>query len=217
MEKIVASLTAIIQRWGPWGVFGAGILEQIIAPIPSPIVPMGGGFFLVTAQTIGGALREVIPKVAVPFSLGSTLGSSFVFLIAYFGGEFLVNKLEKFLEFGWKDIERFKKRFFEGKATDELLIFLLMAIPVIPSSFVSATCGAIRIRMVSFYLFTFLGLLVRGTFLGMLGWWAGEAYQEIAGGVNRIENIVFIILGLLALAALAFGYWKREKWLKGNK
>ncbi|MCD6402299.1 LPXTG cell wall anchor domain-containing protein, partial [bacterium] len=65
-----------------------------------------------------------------------------------------------------------------------------------------------------FYLFTFLGLLVRGILLGVLGWWAGEAYQEIAGGVNRIENIVFIILGLLALAALAFGYWKREKWLK---
>lgn len=50
LENLVNSTTQIIQRFGFWGVFGAGIIEQIIIPIPSPIVPMGGGFFLVRKE-----------------------------------------------------------------------------------------------------------------------------------------------------------------------
>lgn len=218
MANFLNAISGLIQKWGWWGVFGAGVLEQIIVPIPSPIVPMGGGFFLVGRDIVWGkVLKEVFFKVATPFSLGSTLGSSLVFLTAYFGGAFLINKFEKYLEFGWKDIERFKKRFFKGKATDSLLVFFFMAVPVIPSSFISATCGAIRIRMVNFYIFTFLGLFVRGVILGSLGWWAGEAYQEVAHGVNKIESIVLVVLGLIVSGLLVWGYLKRDKWLKKKK
>ena len=215
MSSFLNAVTGIIQKWGSWGVFGAGVVEQIIVPIPSPIVPMGGGFFLVEKNiALKKAVEQVFFKVALPFSLGSTLGSSLVFLLAFFGGAFLINKFQKYLEFGWKDIERFKKRFFKGRAMDELLIFVFMAIPIIPSSFISAVCGAIRIKMSDFYLFTFLGLLTRGLILGFLGWWAGETYWEMAEGVNQIESLVFLFFGLLAFALLVWGYLKRDKWLK---
>ncbi|MBL7078092.1 VTT domain-containing protein [Candidatus Shapirobacteria bacterium] len=215
MSSFLSTVTGIIQKWGPWGVFGAGVVEQIIVPIPSPIVPMGGGFFLVEKNiALKKAIEQVFFKVALPFSLGSTLGSSLVFLLAFFGGAFLINKFQRYLEFDWKDIERFKKRFFKGKVTDELLIFVFMAIPIIPSSFISAVCGAIRIKMSDFYFFTFLGLLTRGLILGFFGWWAGEAYWEMAEGVNQIESLVFLFFGLLAFALLVWGYLKRDKWLK---
>lgn len=213
MADVLGATTTFIQKFGSRGVFFAGIIEQIVVPIPSPIVPMGGGFFLIEKGiSLVDALKQVILKVAVPFSLGSTLGATIVYLIAFKGAMFLIDRLEKYLEFGWKDIERVKKKYFKGKPTDEILIFLFMAIPVIPSSLISAVCGAIRISAFDFYLFTFLGLAVRGTILGLFGWWFGEAYLQVAQGVNKIENIAFLLMGLALGGLLVAGYKKRDKF-----
>jgi len=217
MGNILATITVFIQKFGFWGVFFAGILEQIIVPIPSPIVPMGGGFFLIEKGIpLIKAIKTVFIKVAIPFSLGSTLGATFVFLITYKGAIFIIDKLEKYLEFGWKDIEKVKKKFFRGSPMDEILIFLFMAIPVIPSSLISAVCGAIRIETWDFYLFTFLGLAVRGIVLGTFGWWFGEAYLKVAEGVNRVESLIFILMGLLIAGVLFWGYKNRDKFLGRN-
>lgn len=210
----MAIITGFIQKFGSWGVFFAGILEQIIVPIPSPIVPMGGGFFLVEKGiSLALAIKTVIFKVAIPFSLGSTLGATFVFLVTFKGAIFIIDKLEKYLDFGWKDIEKVKKKFFRGSPIDEILIFLFMAIPVIPSSLISAVCGAIRIQPWDFYLFTFLGLAVRGVVLGVFGWWFGEAYIKVAEGVNQAESLIFILMGLLIAGLLFLGYKNRDKFL----
>lgn len=213
MGDAVAWVTGVIQKFGSWGVFFAGIIEQIIVPIPSPIVPMGGGFFLVKKgiPTLL-AFKEVIFKVALPFSLGSTLGATMVFLIAYKGAMFLIDRFEKFFGFGQKDVEKLKKKYFKGSA-DEMTIFLLMAIPVIPSVLVSAVCGMMQIPPPEFYLFTFLGLAVRGIVLGMLGWWFGEAYVQIAEGMNRLESLFFIVIGVLVVGLLYWGYKNRDKIL----
>lgn len=213
MGNAVTWLTSFIQKFGPWGVFVAGIIEQIIVPIPSPMVPMGGGFFLIAKKIpFLNALVETFLKVALPFSLGSTLGATMVFLIALKGAMFIVDRFEKFFGFGQKDVEKFKKKYFKGSA-DELTIFALMAIPVVPSVLVSAVCGAIQIPALEFYLFTFLGLIVRGIVLGMLGWWFGEAYLQMAEGINKLESIFFIIIGVLVVGLLYLGYKNRDRIL----
>ena len=215
LENLVNTTTQIIQRFGFWGVFSAGIIEQIIVPIPSPIVPMGGGFFLVRKQTPSLAVfKDVVLKVALPFSLGSTLGATMAFLIAFKGAFWLINRLENFFGFNWNDIQNLKKKFFKGKPTDELIIFTLMAIPVVPSVLVSATCGAIQIPLAEFYLYTFLGLVTRGIILGFLGWLFGETYLSAAQGFNKAENIVLFLTGLILIILLAVGYKKRDKILK---
>ena len=213
MENAVVWVTGVIQKFGSWGVFGAGIIEQIIVPIPSPIVPMGGGFFLIAKKiSFVNALFETFFKVAIPFSLGSTLGATMVFLITYKGAMYVIDRFEKFFGFGQKDVEKFKRKYFKGRA-DEMTIFALMAIPVIPSVLVSAVCGVMQIPPYEFYLFTFLGLIVRGIVLGMLGWWFGEAYLQMAEGVNKLESIFFIIIGVLVMGLLYLGYKNRDKIL----
>lgn len=214
LENLVNSTTQIIQRFGFWGVFGAGIIEQIIIPIPSPIVPMGGGFFLVRKEAFSWLVfKDIVLKVATPFSLGSTLGATMVFLIAYRGAFWLINRFENFFGFNWNDIQNLKKKFFKGKPTDELIIFTLMAIPVVPSVLVSATCGAIQIPITEFYLFTFLGLITRGIILGFLGWLFGETYLNAAQGFNKAESIILFLVGLAIVILLALGYKKRDNFL----
>jgi len=47
MTKILESILAMIQKNGFLAMFTGGIVEQIIVPIPSPIITMAGGALLI--------------------------------------------------------------------------------------------------------------------------------------------------------------------------
>jgi hypothetical protein len=50
LEKLIQITQSIVSAGGPAGVFAAAILEEILFLIPSPIVPMAAGFFLLTSS-----------------------------------------------------------------------------------------------------------------------------------------------------------------------
>jgi membrane protein DedA with SNARE-associated domain len=204
-----------IKQNGVKSVVLGGLIEQIIVPIPSPLVPMAAGFLFVSPSlTFWVAAKEIFLKAALPFAIGSTIGSSMVYLIAWHGGKWLIDKFSKWFSFNWSDIEKFQKRYFQGRNTDELLIFLFRAIPLIPSVLVSAACGAIRIKPLSFYFFTFLGLLIRGIILGFVGWQSGEAVFKVSEGLDKWEMVLSVIIALAVMAGLFLAFKGRKKWLK---
>lgn len=204
-----------IKSHGVVSVALAGLVEQIIVPIPSPLVPMAAGFFFVPKEffNLFELFKNLFNKAALPFAIGSTIGSTMVYLIAFFGGKWLIEKFKKWLGIEWEDVEAIKKKYFKGRVIDELVIFLSRAIPVLPSVLFSAACGAIRIKPVNFYLFTFLGLLVRGMVLGWVGWQSGEALFAVSGSFDKWEKILSVILVLVAGVCLVFAYRSRKKWL----
>jgi membrane protein DedA with SNARE-associated domain len=205
-----------IQQNGAISVMIAGLIEQVIVPIPSPVIPMAAGFFFVPQDVVGlwPIVKNLVFKAAIPFTIGSTVGSTMVYLAAWFGGKWLIDKFSKWLEFDWEDVLAIKKKFFKGKAYDEAVIFISRAIPIVPSSLISAVAGAVRINPVSFYLFTALGLFVRGILLGWLGWQSGEALFAVSEGLDRWETIMTIGIVAVAGAVLGYGYLNRDKWLK---
>lgn len=209
----ISWLIEAIKRNGPSSVFFGGIFEEIIIPIPSPIISMAGGAFLIKARSLPPALIEIFTKVSLPFSLGATLGSSLAYFIAFFGGKFLIDKLHKYLGFSWRTVEKTRKRFIKGSG-DEIAIVLLRGVPVVPVSLISAVCGAVRYNWKSFYFFTFIGLLMRSFILGILGWQTGVLYKSLAEDIDKLENLVMIITLLLIGGVLAFFYYKREKFLR---
>jgi len=204
-----------IKQNGVKSVVLGGLIEQVIVPIPSPLVPMAAGFLFVSPSlSFWIALKEVFLKAALPFAIGSTIGSSMVYLIAWHGGKWLIDKFSKWFSFKWEDVEKFQKRYFQGRDTDELLIFLFRAIPLIPSVLVSAACGAIRIKPLSFYFFTFLGLLIRGIILGFVGWQSGEAVFKVSEGLDKWEMVLSAIIVLAVATGLFLAFKGRKKWLK---
>lgn len=204
-----------IKKHGVFSVALAGLVEQVIVPIPSPVIPMAAGFLFISKETTSffPLLKEIFFKAALPFSIGSTVGSTIVYLAAWFGGKWLINKFSKWLDITWDDVEIIKKKYFKGRATDELVIFLSRAIPIVPSVLFSAAAGAIRIRPVSFYFFTWLGLLVRGILLGYLGWQSGEAIFAISEGLDKWEMILSVGFVGIAGILLLWAYKKRKEWL----
>ncbi len=217
VDQITNWIVTAIGKNGTWAIFWGGIIEQIIIPIPSPLITMAGGFLLVAKeQPLLSALGEIFLKITLPYSVAAVLGLGIVYFIAYFGGKPLIEKFSHFIGFSWQDIKHLQKKF-KGTWHDDLLVFILRAIPVIPISIISGVAGAIRMPIVDFYLASALGVLVRSFILGFIGWQVGEAYESMAQGLDQISDILTILIAAAIFGFLVWGYKKRSKFLEEQK
>jgi len=214
MTKILESILIMIQKNGNLSLFLGGFIEQIIVPIPSPIITMAGGAFLIAQNLpIFETIWQIFIKVSLPYTIGATIGTSLVYLIAFYGGKPLIETFGKYIGISWKLIEKIKLDF-QKTIKDELFILIACTIPVVPVSLVSAFCGGFKIKPTKFYPMVFLALLIRATILGFIGFQMGETFTDLAHGLDKIESILTIIgAGLI----LGFLYLKREKWIKANE
>lgn len=213
MTEILNAILAMVKTHGPISMFIGGIVEQIIVPIPSPIITMSGGAFLVTNQpSFFNILWQIITRVSIPYSVGAVIGTALVFFIAYFGGRPLLDKFGKYIGISWKLIEKVRADF-QKTIADELFILIAVIIPVVPVSLISAFSGAFRFKPTKFFPIMFLALIIRAIILGYIGFQMGEAFTGLAHGLDKIESILTVVgAGLI----LGFLYLKREKWLKKN-
>jgi len=217
VDQITNWIISAIGENGIWAIFWGGIIDQIIIPIPSPLITMAGGFLLVgQEQPLALALGEIFLKITLPYSAAAILGLGIAYFIAYFGGKPLIEKFHRLIGFSWQDIKNLQKKF-QGSRHDDLLIFALRAIPVIPISIISGVAGAIRMPIIDFYLASALGVLVRSFILGFIGWQVGEAYVSMAEGIDQISDVLTILIAAAIFAFLVWGYKKRSKYLEGQK
>ncbi len=213
MEKILESILSSIATHPLAAMFGGGFIEQIIVPIPSPIITMAGGAILGPQNTpFFETIWQLFIRVALPYTIGATIGVSLVYLTAYFGGKPLIDRFGKYIGISWKLIERVKADW-QKTIKDEVFILIATIIPVVPVSLMAGFCGGFVIKPRKFYPMIFLALLIRATLLGFIGLQMGETYISLAHGLDKIEGLVTIAGGGLILGFL---YLKREKWIKKN-
>jgi membrane protein DedA with SNARE-associated domain len=217
IDQITGWIIAAIGKNGVWAIFWGGIIEQIIIPIPSPLITMAGGFLLVAKdQPLAAVLGEILLKITLPYSVAAVLGLGIVYFIAYFGGKPLIEKFHHLIGFSWQDVEYLQKKF-KGNWHDDLLVFVLRAIPVIPISIISGVAGAIRMPIADFYLASALGILVRSFILALIGWQVGEAYGSLAHGLDQVSDLLTIVIAAAIFGFLVWGYKRRSKYLEGQK
>jgi membrane protein DedA with SNARE-associated domain len=186
------------------------MIEQIIVPIPSPLIIMGAGAILILPElSIPRAFLQILWIIVLPGSIASTLGSYIGYVISFYGGKALVVRLQRFLDVDWKEIENLEKRF-QGKR-EALSIFLSRAIPVFPISLVSIFAGLLRIPIKPFTLYTFLGSIFRCFFLGFFGWWIGATYEKTATRLDSVETITSIFMLIGMGVAFVYLYYKFRK------
>lgn len=207
ISDITQWIMELMRSHGQLSVFVGVMIEQIIVPIPSPMIIMGAGAILIPAGlSIPNAFLQILWIIVLPGSIASTLGSYIGYLISFYGGKALVIRLERFLDVDWSQIERLEKRF-QGKK-EALSIFLSRAIPVFPISLVSVFAGLLRIPIRPFTIFTFLGSIFRTLFLGFFGWWIGATYEKAASHLDSVETIMSIIMLIGMGVAFAYLYHK---------
>jgi len=210
ISEITQWIMNLMRAHGQLSVFVGVMIEQIIVPIPSPLIIMGAGAILIpSGLSIPQAFLQILWLIVLPGTIASTLGSYIGYLISFYGGKALVIRFQRFLDVDWKEIENLEKRF-QGKR-EALTIFLSRAIPVFPISLVSIFAGLLRVPIRPFTLFTFLGAIFRCFFLAFVGWWIGATYERVANQLDSAETIVSVAMLIAMVAALGFLYKKFRK------
>jgi membrane protein DedA with SNARE-associated domain len=211
LDSLTNSLLPWLETYGAFGVFGASIVEEVIAPIPSTLVVLFGGFLLVPeTATVPEAMRHVALKVMLPASIGMSVGSLFPYFIARIGEKVAVDKFGVLLQVDWKMVDK-ARAYFEERKSDELMLFIARAVPVIPSVVIGVFCGLIRMPVRTFLVWSILGNLIRTFILGMVGWSVGAAYVRYAEYLSHVEDVVLVLVGLACIAAVAWWFRRRTR------
>ena len=210
ISEMTQWIMELMRAHGQFSVFIGVMIEQIIVPIPSPLIIMGAGAILIPAElSIPNAFLQILWIIVLPGSIASTLGSYIGYLISLYGGKALVDRLQRFLDVDWQEIENLEKRF-KGKK-EALSIFFSRAIPVFPISLVSIFAGLLRIPIRPFTFYTFLGSIFRCFFLGFFGWWIGATYERVATRLDSVETIVSIVMLIGMGLVFIYLYYKFRK------
>lgn len=192
-------LISLIQQYGVFAVFLAAVIEEVIVPIPSPVVPMAAGAIIVTASDPIGAALQVFVLITLPASVGSVLSSYFVYSVAFFGGKEAIDRYGKYLELKWSQLKGLEERFAEGR--EGYYVFAFRAVPVVPLSLVSGAAGLFRMDWRSYGAWSFVGMLPRTFSLGMVGWYLSGSFRAAASRIDSLSTLVLVVM-----ASLVVGY-----------
>ena len=210
IDSIVVYIQSIISNYGALGVFGVTIIEEIITPIPSAIIPLMAGFFLLpSTMSFAEILLRGILIIALPVSIGISIGSTLVYILGFFGGKPAIEKSKKLTGINWQEIIKMEEKVTRGDR-DEIALFIFRLIPIVPGFAISCFCGVVRYPFQKFIIITFFGSFVRAFILGIIGWQVGELYVNYADIISRFEKIIFLIILFLLSIFLAYRYFVKK-------
>lgn len=159
-------------------------VNELIAVIPYALILSGQLIFLTETPSLA-LLAKLLVFVAVPVGIGSTLGTLFLYTVAYFGGKPAVSKLERYIKFTWEDVERVNTRF-KGMWYDEVVFLVIRSIPVVPSFPLTIAAGFFRMGFLPYIVLTAVGLTIRMMLtLFIIGMGAGGVSELLLMLYNR--------------------------------
>lgn len=206
-HSIIESLKNISQLVPlPWFTFLGTFIEEIIAPIPSPLVMTLAG----SLAASGGSAGSYLAILAILGSLGKTLASLLLYIVADKGEDIVLHKFGKFFGVSHKQVEEIGNKLNKGWR-DDILIIILRAIPVIPSAPVSIICGLIKLNKRTYITSTFIGTTLRNLFYLGLGYTGVNATESIILEMENFEMIGYAILALVVFATTGYLYFQKHK------
>lgn len=191
--------------------FFGGFIEEVIAPIPSPLV-------MASAGSAAFAQSKGYPDLlwfAFVGSLGKGAGAWLVYEAASRLEDLFLKKFGKFFGVSSKEIADLEKRL-RGKGREGWIIFVLRMLPIVPSSPVSVVCGLMKIPIKTYLTATLLGNFIRNFIFLYLGYAGLAAYGALMHGLDRVESLIQILLGLALAVFLGWIYWKRKRGNSGR-
>ncbi len=186
--------------------FVGSFVEEVVAPIPSPIVMTIAGS-LARAQGHPFAYLFVLSGIG---AAGKTLGAILVYGVSYFVGVLFVDTCGKFFGVKHDDIERLRAKL-DGGVKDLAMVTFLRALPIMSSAVVSIGCGSLRIGFFTYLIATIVGTVVRDFFYLYVGYSGVAAYRAMVEGFDSIEGLLEVVIGACVALFLGWLYWRRNR------
>ncbi|MBP9702987.1 VTT domain-containing protein [Candidatus Woesebacteria bacterium] len=180
-------------------------LEEIIAPIPSPLVMTLAGSLSASA---GNAMLYLV-YLAIIGSIAKTTASYVVYVVSDKAEDVVLSKFGKFVGVSHKEVEKFGAQL-SGGWTDNLVMLALRAIPIIPTAPVSIIAGLLKLDVVTFLWTTLVGYGVRNYFYLYLGATSVGALESLNEGLDSFEKIGYLIIFVLLVILALYFYKKRQ-------
>lgn len=181
-------------------------VEEVLAPIPSPVIMTLAGSLAASGSTSVWYLLVL--------GLIGAATKTFASLLLYWIGDkaedFFVNRFGKYVGVSNKEIEKIGKQF-NGNNRDVVVLILARAVPIMPTSPVSVVCGIIKMDLKKYVVGTFIGTWIRGMMYLLLGYYSVDSLEKINQGLMDMESLVQI--GLVGIIGLVFVimFYKRGK------
>jgi LPXTG-motif cell wall-anchored protein len=186
--------------------FFGSFIEEVIAPIPSPFVPMLAGS-IAKAQEHFFWYLTILSLIGAAGKVG---GAWLVYVISDKAEDVVIGKFGRFLGVSHKEVESLGKKF-NGGWRDGILLFFLRTAPIIPSTVVSVCSGVIKIDMRVYIIATFMGTIVRDFFYLYVGFTGVETLRHLVEGFDSIESVLQALAGLAIVILVGWIYWKRKR------
>lgn len=186
--------------------FIGAAVEEVIAPIPSPLVmtlagsvakAQGQGYLFLLFLTLIGAV-------------GKTLASWVVYVASDKAEDVVVGRFGKYLGVSSKEIEQIGG-YFNGGTRDTILMFLARAIPIMPTAPVSIVSGIVKVHMNAYMVGTFFGTLVRSLFYILLGYLGVGSVEAVTSGLESLESVMTLLLAVVGIVLVLVMYYRRSK------
>ncbi|MEI8223997.1 MAG: VTT domain-containing protein [bacterium] len=217
MESIIAVLQHWIQVAGGLGVFGASVFEEVFSIIPSSVVQTAAGIFIMAGLPINVmSVLKLIVQVAIPSALGVTVGSLVYVWLARKFGILLIEKHGKWIGVSMGHIRKLEKKLENSKWDDVVFVFL-RAFPAVPAVALAVYAGILEMPWKKYMVLTFIGVFIRATLLGFMGWMFRDSFTYLNDRVSTIATE--ILLGLLVIGVVYLVFSKYKNYFKtyGNK
>lgn len=186
--------------------FFGSFVEELLAPIPSPIV-----------MTVTGSIADAQDKpfvylfvLSVIAALGKTIGAVIIYVIADKAEDILVGKFGKLIGVTHEEVEKLGARFSGGWKDFGLLLFL-RALPIMSSAVVSICSGVIAVRFSFYVVTTFIGTIIRDFFYLYVGYTGIDSLYQLVNGFDSVESIIQTAIAVIIILCIAWIAWKRRK------
>jgi membrane protein DedA with SNARE-associated domain len=173
LDELAEWIISLVTEYLYPGVFAVSLIETIFPPIPSEVIfPLAG--FIVSKNQM--PFFHVI-SLGITGASGSTLGALVIYFLALKIGR---ERLTKYLKYARVTDEHLNKvdRWFACHG-EKVVLFGRM-IPGI-RELVSIPAGFLRMRILKFFIFTFIGSSVWSISLSLVGYYFGIASIQYFG------------------------------------
>lgn len=191
--------TAVITATGYPGIAFLMAIESACIPLPSEIIMPFAGYLV----SIG---HFSLLGVATAGAIGNNIGSAIAYEVGRRGGRPFVERFGRYLLIDAHDIDR-ADRFFARYGDWAVLIGRML--PVI-RTFIAFPAGVVRMPLLRFHLFTFIGSWPWCLLLAWIGLKLGTAWNSDPR-VKAVLHSLDVVIVVAVLAAVGWFIWHKTR------